>query len=462
MLGTSYPDKRMMRRALLVMTTVLVLLLGGSRFVQTLQEPQPRAQLALEGTDLQLQLLTLKTDPDWREAMAPLDERQLLSEAVEAYREAKLEAPARPAQLVKLGLLEAARGNTEQAQTAWRQVEMRSPLGPTAEVLADLWARPPILPPEAENMLESKLAGWYRTAALTRLYQLQQRSDALRTLQAEASAEATRTLVRLGVLNLLPLAALVAGLVILGSWVVWRNRRPEPPEWQAPWSVQTVWEVMVYWFAAFFSAGLVVGALLSGLRAERADPLFQALFTLLVYGLIAGAGLGLLWSLVWKPHPESRALFSYRLVAGWERWGIGGWLAAVPLVLATSLLAQRLVGEGGGGNSLLTGIGGADAWPVRIVLFVSVAIAAPLFEETLFRGFVFPSLASRLGAPAGVVASASLFGIAHFSALEFFPLFALGVVLATVYHYTRSLAPCILLHSLWNGSTFLFLTVLSG
>ncbi|AGY59805.1 CPBP family intramembrane glutamic endopeptidase [Gloeobacter kilaueensis] len=450
------------RRALLIATTALVLLLGVTRFIQTIKEPQPRAQLALDSTDLQLQLLTLKADPDLKQTLEGIDSKQLLQESVQAYEQARLDPATQPDRLLKLGLLQAAQNKPAEARATWSRIAARSPLRLTAEVLSQLWQMPPILAADAQSVLAGRLEGWYRSAALSRLYKLQQRTDALRELEVRSRTEARGTLIKLGLLNVVPLVGLLAGLIVLALWVFWRTRQADPPDWQVPWGPGTLWEVVIYWFAAFFSSGLLAASFIGGERLEQAGPLAQALFTLFAYGLIAGSGLALLALLVWQPYPNSRKLFNYSLVPGWWRWGVGGWLAAVPLVFVTSLLAQRLFGEGGGGNSLLSGIEGSASWLVQLLLLVSIAVAAPLFEETFFRGFVFPSLASRLGAPAAIVASAALFGIAHFSAVEFFPLFALGVVLGTLYHHTRSLAPCILLHALWNSSTFLVLLLLGS
>ncbi len=451
-----------MRRLLLIMTTALVLLIGISTLISTVRAPQARAVIELNQVDLQLQLVPLKADPDLAEALASLDTRQIVEEAVTAYRTSRLPPEDKPEQQVKLGLLEVSRARTTQALTIWRTVEQRSAFYPVAQTLVALWQTPPRILNDAEPVIDQKLEGWYRATALTQLYRLQQRTDALRSQQADDRTLGYQTLGKLVLLNGLPLLGLLGGIGILVGWIGWRNRNPEPPSWSVPWRLETLWEGVVYWFAAFMVAGVMLARLSGALKLETLDPLSQALFTLASYGVLVAIGLGLLYVLVWQPYPESRKEFRFDVPPGTWQWAVGGWLAALPLVLSSSLLSSRLLGDGGGGNSLLGGIGSAESWLIRVVLFLTVAVAAPLFEETFFRGFVFPSLASHLSAPVAVVASASLFAIAHWSALEFLPLFALGTVLATIYHYTRSLVPCVLLHALWNGSTFAFLLLLGG
>ncbi len=85
-------------------------------------------------------------------------------------------------------------------------------------------------------------------------------------------------------------------------------------------------------------------------------------------------------------------------------------------------------------------------------LFVLVAIVmAPLFEEIVFRGFLFRGFANSWGWKWGAVASAAIFGLAHLQLDVFVPLATLGVALAWVYKRTGSLWTCIAMHALFNG-----------
>ena len=94
--------------------------------------------------------------------------------------------------------------------------------------------------------------------------------------------------------------------------------------------------------------------------------------------------------------------------------------------------------------------------PAGVVLFVILAvIAAPLFEEIFFRGFLFRGFASSWGWPAGLLVSAGVFGIAHAQLDVFVPLFTLGLMLAWVYKRTGSLWTSISLHALFNGISVL-------
>ncbi len=97
--------------------------------------------------------------------------------------------------------------------------------------------------------------------------------------------------------------------------------------------------------------------------------------------------------------------------------------------------------------------------PGFVVIALLTTLVAPFFEEWLFRGVLFRSLAegltglSRRGALAvGVVVSAVLFGLAHGEPLEFAGLVALGVVLALVLYRTRRLVPSYVTHASFNAT----------
>jgi len=84
---------------------------------------------------------------------------------------------------------------------------------------------------------------------------------------------------------------------------------------------------------------------------------------------------------------------------------------------------------------------------------------APFCEELFFRGFVFQGLRQRLNIPLAVVLSALIFGIAHADPGSFPVLFVIGIVLAIVRWRTRSIWPCIGLHTLNNVLSALFIVV---
>jgi CAAX protease family protein len=94
------------------------------------------------------------------------------------------------------------------------------------------------------------------------------------------------------------------------------------------------------------------------------------------------------------------------------------------------------------------------ALPLQIAL---IAIAAPICEETLFRGFLFGGLRERLPRIAAALLSALVFGGLHaFTGISAVPpLVFFGFVLALLYERTGSIVPGILLHMLNNSVALL-------
>ncbi len=92
-----------------------------------------------------------------------------------------------------------------------------------------------------------------------------------------------------------------------------------------------------------------------------------------------------------------------------------------------------------------------------VLILVTLALAPGVFEELFFRGFLFTSLRSTLGAWTTVVLTALLFGLFHVVAAtvlapeRFLPSFLLGLVLGWVRLRTGSVLPCMVLHAVHNG-----------
>ena len=72
-----------------------------------------------------------------------------------------------------------------------------------------------------------------------------------------------------------------------------------------------------------------------------------------------------------------------------------------------------------------------------------------------------PLLVSKVGKIGGVLLSALIFALAHLSVGELPPLFVLGIGLGLMRLSSGRLFPCALMHSLWNGVTFISLLLVA-
>ncbi|MBW4519363.1 MAG: CPBP family intramembrane metalloprotease [Scytolyngbya sp. HA4215-MV1] len=385
---------------------------------------------------------------------------------------------------LNLGVLQAHQGQTQAALETWKQLQQSDQANPlsslpqTAQVLSGLWRNPPQLLPDAETSLQTDLSGWFRDQALERLFQLQQRQDVLQALHATEQQAAEQAFIKLGLVSLLPGLGLLigGGLLIfwLGGWLLWliRGRQPLPVEkqltvWQVPWD----WEVMVqglvigFFFVGQFLIGqflLPLGLGLLKITPTSLDNRGQAGLILLSYLMLAVGG-GLVIYLSLKPFfPLPEGWFRFRLDREGLFWGVAGYCVAWPVVLGVSQVNQLIwQGQGGSNPILPIALEGKDPTAIAI-FFITASLAAPIFEEILFRGFLLPSLTRYLPVWGAIAASGLLFAVAHLSLSEILPLTALGMVLGYVYVRSRNLLACMLLHSLWNGGTLLSLFILGG
>lgn len=88
-----------------------------------------------------------------------------------------------------------------------------------------------------------------------------------------------------------------------------------------------------------------------------------------------------------------------------------------------------------------------------ILMTVAVVVVAPLCEEVLFRGYIYPALKKFAGPWIGWVVSALFFSAAHGSVSVLIPLFFFGLILVLLYEWTGSIWAPIAAHAVFNGAT---------
>jgi len=139
---------------------------------------------------------------------------------------------------------------------------------------------------------------------------------------------------------------------------------------------------------------------------------------------------------------------------GWRRPSLRWALAAVPLTLLALAVAGILAGVA---QALLPAVQNQQCITVReqyghsiLLALPVVCLAAPVVEETVFRGVLYRWLRGVLPVGTAMVASAAIFAVAHATTLLFLPLFGLGVLLAWVYARSGSIWPGVLVHALFN------------
>ena len=176
---------------------------------------------------------------------------------------------------------------------------------------------------------------------------------------------------------------------------------------------------------------------------------------------VLGSGLALEAALL-----AAAAWFSVRRYScGWRALGFrravrGGWWVSVAVVLAAwstlgvYLLIVKLVGLG---ELVPESTLPEDFFdnPAMVALVGVLAIlAAPIAEETFFRGFLFPALRVRWGTFWAALASGLVFAALHFNLGSIVPFTVIGMLLAWAYVFSGSLWVAIAAHFIFNSVSF--------
>jgi uncharacterized protein len=390
---------------------------------------------------------------------------------------------------LELGLLQAVQQKTSAAQQTWQQMRRElpeSPLANTADVLTQLWNPQKPVPNSAISLIDRDLKGWFRYQALHQLYQRQDDKAALAQLQTQQITAALAAIYKLANLTIIRGGGLLLG-VIWGLWLlisqVLKMRKSSPTvlaelneikpdpllgetqKISVPWDGEIIWQVILGFFVIgqlllpiFFNFGFK----LSGINLAQVALWQKAAYIFFSYLTMAAAVTWFMRSSLAPYQPLAANWFSFKGTKNWLLWGLGGYLVATPMVLLVSVINDKIWQGKGGSNPILSIVLDSKDNNAFVFFLLTAALAAPLFEEYFFRGFLMPSLTRYFSSEQAIVASGIIFAAAHLSLSELLPLSVLGIVLGYIYHRTGNLLSSMLLHSLWNGGSMLTLYLLAS
>lgn len=503
------------KRLLLIALTLLAVILSGTSLFNSWQKPQFQSRLELYQTNIILQAQAWQSQNSQDDSLQTIQEAVLgdkpLESAIQQYQEASTsiensllsinkqlessnsseDADAIPDEKtirksiselekllaevkLRLGILQAKQGKIEQATQTWYELtkytNINSQFLQTAKVLNGIWSQPYQLFPNSQQVIQKNLDSWFKTTALIQLYQLEQRKDDLLALEIAQQEAASTALFKLAIIATIPTLTAFIGSIVLIILLIQRLLKGRESilatnsdlVWETPWN----WEIIIQVFVlGFFLMGqLFIPELFAILPIPRhsGNVRIDALTILISYLMVAFGALSVLYFSIKRYFPLPEYWFRFNLFSNWFLWGLGGYCAALPIVVIVSLVNQKLWQGQGGSNPLLQmALESRDNVALGI-FFSTAAIAAPLFEEMLFRGFLLPSLTRYTSVWGAILASSLLFAAAHLSLSEILPLTALGVVLGVVYTRSRNLLAPMFLHSLWNSGTLLSLFILGS
>jgi len=104
---------------------------------------------------------------------------------------------------------------------------------------------------------------------------------------------------------------------------------------------------------------------------------------------------------------------------------------------------------------------------ILLLMFIAMAVAAPLVEELFFRGYFLDKIRSLYSDRFAIISTGLLFGFMHYDPIftfwDFYQTGAAtigGILYAWLRIKTGSLWPSIMCHSIWNGTIFFYPFVL--
>ncbi|PSB08812.1 CPBP family intramembrane metalloprotease domain-containing protein [Pleurocapsa sp. CCALA 161] len=512
------------KRAILALLTILAIVQIGSSLKNSFSQPQIQSRLELYQTNLVLQVAEFKSSPtddfELNSAVSSLVGQDPYTAASSKYQQIRQEslsnrdnfqsqlqqlsqaesggievtnAPAKNSLLktqlqqeivelnqflneldLKQGILLGVQHKSAEAIALWSQVidrlDAKSPYAQTASVLKQLWQNQAQVDVGAVAIINRNLDGWFRYQALAKYNEVNHLKADLALLQEQQSKVATNSIFKLALISGIPVLGGIAGVILLVSLIIQRFVKPEQAimatnsqiDWKTPWNWEITWQVLIVGF--FFVGQFVLPILISlaGINPSNSSLRIKALYVLGTYILMSVGGISVLYLSIKSYFPLPEDWFRFKFNTNWFIWGFGGYLVAIPLVLLVSAINQQLWHGQGGSNPLLFLALQAQDQVALVIFFSTASIAAPVFEEIMFRGFLLPSLTRYTSLTGAIVISGFIFAIAHLSLSEVLPLATLGMVLGFVYTRSRNLLAPMLLHCLWNSGTLISLFVLGS
>jgi hypothetical protein len=135
-------------------------------------------------------------------------------------------------------------------------------------------------------------------------------------------------------------------------------------------------------------------------------------------------------------------------------------LIAIPLTGLLTILILMALGRPLDNPQLDFLIPEGLSWVSAAGMVLLGGVAAPFAEELVFRGVLYPLLRNRWGLWPGVLASSLIFAVIHGDIAVGVTAFILGIILALVFEYSRSLWSAVLVHVLNNSLKILLLYIL--
>lgn len=145
---------------------------------------------------------------------------------------------------------------------------------------------------------------------------------------------------------------------------------------------------------------------------------------------------------------------------GWQWKNFGIWMCLLTTIslYAVALSIAALLGQQ---ENELTRILSSSRAAVYVIALIAT-LTAPLVEEVVYRGVLYPAFRVKLGAPLSIFLVTFVFSLIHVP--QYLPNYGtiiaitiLSLTLTVIRAKTESLLPCVVIHTIFNGITSVLL-----
>jgi len=220
-----------------------------------------------------------------------------------------------------------------------------------------------------------------------------------------------------------------------------------------PWKIEAVLRLAMGIFVCLF-VGLVFSLLLWGSGGDKAPlTIGQIIVAALSF---QGAGIALVWWFVRVHGINWSEAFGLRNASA-RAIALGAiatfvFLPCGSLLQAVSINALEHLGIQPELQSAVEALRHAGRGPGLLAFILVTVVIAPLGEELLFRGVLYPAIKGAGFPHLALWGSSVLFAVIHFNLPIFLPLLLLALILVWLYEQTDNLLAPVTAHALFNAA----------
>ncbi len=217
-----------------------------------------------------------------------------------------------------------------------------------------------------------------------------------------------------------------------------------------PWKLEALLRLLMGLFLC-----VCIGALLASLLRTSATNQPPSVWRM-VLGVICFQGVALvfIWRFVREHEVSWKTAFGFGNTPGRAvLFGAVATVLFVPLgfaLQAASVKMMTMLGVDPEAQKSVQAISHATAWHEVAAFAIITIVIAPLAEELLFRGILYPAIKQAGFRGLAHWGTAAVFALIHFNLATVLPLFALALVLTMLYEMTGNLVASITMHTLFN------------